>query len=106
MSKNNGIKTNTIIFLKDECDCKEVNQIIYAKGLQYSKNNGLTTEKIEYQLIDCSYLSITDQATKINNALLKEIEDFKEFDLITLEFLNGTNSEKVVIKNGTIQNDN
>ena len=89
--------------IAEQCDCKEVNQLIYAKGLQYSKSDGLTTEKVEYQLIDCSYTSIKDQAAKINEALLKEVEDFKEFDLITLEFLNGTNKEKVVIKNGIIQ---
>lgn len=88
--------------IEEQCNCKEVNQLIYAKGLQYSKE-GLTTEKVEYQLIDCSYTSIKDQATKINEALLKEVEDFREFDLITLEFLNGTNKEKVVIKNGIIQ---
>lgn len=103
IGKNLKIDNQITQVLKDECDCKEVNQIIYAKGLQYSKDEGLTTEKVEYQLIDCSYTTIEDQGKKINEALLKEVEDFKEFDLITLEFLNGTNKEKVIIKNGIIQ---
>lgn len=89
--------------LEEQCDCKEVNQLIYAKGLQYSKKEGLTTEKVEYQLIDCSYSLLKDETSKINKALHNEVEDFKDFDLITLEFINGTNKETVVIKNGVIQ---
>lgn len=89
--------------LKEECDCKEVNQLIYAKGLQYSKNDGLTTEKIEYQLIDCSYTNLEEHSEKLNIALNERIKDFHDFDMVSLEFVNGNSKQTVVIKNGEIK---
>ena len=89
--------------LKEECDCKEVNQLIYAKGLQYSKSEGLTTEKIEYQLIDCSYQNLKEHSKRINDVLNEKIEGFNDFDMVSLEFINGNSRQTVVIQNGEIK---
>ncbi|MET2986155.1 hypothetical protein [Aureibaculum conchae] len=88
--------------LEDNCDCKEVSQLIYAKGLQLGKD-GISTEKAEYELIDCNYKSIEEEAIRINKILKKEVKDFATFDLLTLEFSNNLNRETVTIKNGVIQ---
>ena len=89
--------------LEEECDCKEVNQLIYAKGFQYSKNHGLTTEKIEFQLIDCEYSNLEQHSKNITKTLNEKIENFNEFDMVSLEFINGSSKETVVIKNGEVQ---
>ena len=88
--------------LEDNCDCKEINQIIYAKGIQFG-SNGLSTEKGEYQLVDCNFLSIKEEAERIHKLLSKEIRKFDKVDLLELEFLNGNNSEIIIIKNGKIK---
>lgn len=96
-------KSSDIIeVLKDNCDCKEVNQIIYAKGIQVGKN-GLSTEKGEYQLIDCKFESIKKETEKIQNLLKSKIKGYENIDLLELEFVNGQKTETVVIKDGIIQ---
>ncbi|MDY7394818.1 hypothetical protein UMM65_06165 [Aureibaculum sp. 2210JD6-5] len=88
--------------LEENCDCDEVNRIIYAKGLQFGKD-GISTEKAEYELIDCNYQSIMTEAVRINIILKKEVKGFDAIDLLTLEFNNHQNREKITIKNGIIQ---
>ena len=88
--------------LKDNCDCKEVNQIIYAKGVQFG-SNGLSTEKGEYQLVDCKLKSAKKEAEKIQDLLSTKVKGFDKVDLLELEFVNGNISETIVIKNGKIQ---
>ncbi|MBA6156825.1 hypothetical protein H3Z83_09890 [Tenacibaculum sp. S7007] len=88
--------------LKDNCNCKEVNQIIYAKGVQFG-SNGLSTEKGEYQLVDCKFSSAKKEAQKIQDLLLSKIKGFNKVDLLELEFINGDDSETIIIKNGKIQ---
>ncbi|WP_299119006.1 hypothetical protein [uncultured Tenacibaculum sp.] len=88
--------------LKENCDCKEVNQIIYAKGIQFGEN-GLSTEKGEYQLVDCNFESIEAEAKRIQSLLESEIKDFKEIDLLELEFINQNESKVVLIKKGIIK---
>ncbi|WP_420551904.1 hypothetical protein [Tenacibaculum aiptasiae] len=88
--------------LKENCDCKEVNQIIYAKGIQFGEN-GLSTEKGEYQLVDCNFESVEAEAKRIQSLLESEIKDFKEIDLLELEFINQNESKVVLIKKGIIK---
>ena len=88
--------------LKENCDCKEVNQIIYAKGIQFGEN-GFSTEKGEYQLVDCNFESVEAEAKKIQSLLEAEIKDFKEIDLLELEFINQNESKVVLIKKGIIK---
>ena len=88
--------------LEENCDCSEINQIIYAKGLQFGKD-GMSTEKVEYQMIDCDYQSFEVEAIRINDVLNKKVKGFKDFDLLTIEMNNKINSETLTIKNGVIQ---
>ena len=96
-------KSDAIIeILRNECQCNEVNQIIYAEGIQFGAN-GISTEKGEYQLIDCNYESLDIEANRINEMLKKQVKKFKDIDQLELEFINKNRSETVVIKNGIIQ---
>jgi hypothetical protein len=88
--------------LKDNCDCKEINQIIYAKGIQFGAN-GLSTEKGEYQLIDCKFKCARTETIRIQKLLQSQIKGFKNVNLLEFEFVNGNNTEVVVIKKGIIQ---
>ncbi|MBJ2173802.1 hypothetical protein JBL43_06100 [Aureibaculum sp. A20] len=88
--------------LEENCNCSEINQIIYAKGLQFGKE-GMSTEKAEYQMIDCDYQSFEVEAIRINDVLNKKVKGFKDFDLLTIEINNKINSETLTIKNGVIQ---
>lgn len=101
--KNTMDKSNLITeVLGENCDCKEIDQTIYAKGLQLGKD-GISTEKAEYELIDCNYQSIEQEGMRINKILKKKIKEFETFDLLILEFNNNQNSETITIKNGVIQ---
>lgn len=88
--------------LKDNCDCKEINQIIYAKGIQFG-TNGLSTEKGEYQLVDCKFSSVKTEVQRIQTLLKSKVKGFDKVDLLELEFVNGAASETIIIKNGKIQ---
>ena len=88
--------------LKENCDCKEVNQVIYAKGIQFGPN-GLSTEKVEYQLVDCKFKSVKIETERIQELLQSQVEGFENVDLLELEFVNGNSNEVVVIKKGIIQ---
>lgn len=96
-------RSSTILqVLKNNCDCKEINQIIYAKGIQFGAN-GLSTEKGEFQLVDCEFTSVKDEVTKIQKLLKSDLKDFDKVDLLEFEFVNNENSETVIIKNGKLQ---
>ncbi len=88
--------------LEEHCECDEVNRILYAKGLQFG-NDGISTEKAEYELINCNYESFKEEASRINKILNKEVRGFDVIDQITLEFNNNQHNETVIIKNGIIQ---
>lgn len=99
---NSGERSTTITqVLEDNCNCKEVNQVIYAKGIQYGKE-GLTTEKAEYLLVDCDTDLSEDGIEKLNQQLKKEVKNFDELDLLELEFTSGNNSKTIIIKNGVV----
>lgn len=93
---------NVLQTLKDNCDCKEINQIIYAKGIQFGKN-GFSTEKGEYQLVDCKFKSVEEEAKRIQTLLNSKIKGFSKIDLLELEFINQNESKVVLIKKGIIQ---
>lgn len=88
--------------LKENCDCKEVNQLIYVKGLQYGAD-GISTEKIEYELIDCNYKNIKIESERLTEILSENIENFNNIDLIKLDFNTNNISENIAIKNGEVQ---
>jgi hypothetical protein len=99
---NSGERSNTITqVLEDNCNCKEVNQVIYAKGIQYGKE-GLTTEKAEYLLVDCDTDLSEKGIEKLNQQLKKEVKNFDELDLLELEFTSRNKSKTIIIKNGIV----
>jgi len=100
--KSSDRSSNIRQVLKDNCECKEVNQIIFATGIQFGAN-GLSTEKGEYQLVDCKFSSLKKEIEKIQKLLQSKVKGFSKVDVLEFEFINGKNSETVVIKNGKIQ---
>jgi len=89
--------------LSKHCDCEDVNQFIYAYGAQFSKSDGFSTEKAEYQLTNCTYDNLDQEAARINAILIEEVVDYKDLDLLKLEFVGPEKHETVTIKNGVIQ---
>ncbi len=89
--------------LKENCDCESINQLIYMKGLQFNSKEGMTSEKGEYELINCTYESLAQETFRINEILLKEVQGYKELDLLKLEFVGPEKHETITIKNGVIQ---
>lgn len=88
--------------LEEACDCKTVNQVIYAKGVQFGKE-GITTERGEYELVDCKFSSVKNEAKRIHELLQTKVKGFDKVDLLELEFINGAISETIRIKKGIIQ---
>ena len=101
-SLNSKDRSNSIMqVLEENCNCKEVNQLIYAKGIQFGKD-GLTTEKAEYLLVDCNYDLSKKGIEKLNQELIKEVKNFDELDFLELEFSSGKESKTIIIKNGKV----
>ena len=97
--KNNVIKIETI--LEDLCDCERIKKDIYAKGVQYSSEEGFTTEKVDFTLSNCKYGNLKEEGERIAKSLNEE--GLKSFDLITLDFISDEKQETIIIKNGKIQ---
>lgn len=97
-----GDRSNTITqVLKDNCNCKEVNQLIYAKGIQFGKG-GMTTEKAEYLLVDCDYDLSEKGVEELNKLLAKEVNNFEQLDFLELEFTSKEENKTIIIKNGIV----
>ena len=88
--------------LKDASECAEVNQLIYAKGIQFGPH-GMTTEKGQYQLKGCEFISVKEEANRLNTILKEKVKGFDKVDFIELEFVNKDMNETIYIKNGKIQ---
>lgn len=89
--------------IKENCDCEDVSIDIYSKGIQFDKKGNFSTEKVEYALKNCRYISINTEAEKINSILKSQIKDYEEFDSIELNFISNTKHETVTINNGKIK---
>lgn len=100
--KSSDKSSSIMQVIEDNCDCKEVNQIIYAKGVQFG-TNGISTEKGEYQLVDCKFNSVKEEAAKIQELLKAKVKDFDQVDLLELEFINAEKTATIIFKNGKIQ---
>lgn len=97
--KNNVIKIQNI--LENLCDCERIKKDIYAKGVQYSNEEGFTTEKVDFALTNCKYENLKEEGERIAKSLNEE--GLKSFDLITLDFISDEKQETIIIKNGKIQ---
>lgn len=100
--KTKDKSSNILKVLQENCDCKEINQIIYAKGIQYGKN-GLSTERAEYELVDCQFTSAEKEIERINSVLHQKIDNYTDLDLLEIEFENQNTNQTFIIKNGKIQ---
>ncbi len=95
-------KSNAILkVLQSNCDCDQVKQFIYVKGLTFSEK-GMSTETAEYELKNCKYSDLNSEAHRINQLLLKKVDGYQEIDRFTLEFVNRNSSKLITINNGTI----
>lgn len=97
--KAEAIKT---VLIKN-CDCDSVDQFMYARGIQYSKKDGLSVEKAEYELVNCSYDNIDKEITRINKLLAEQVKGYDKLDLLKLEFVGADKRETFTIKNGIVQ---
>ncbi len=89
--------------LSENCECEAVNQFMYSKGIQFSKEDGLSTEKVEYELVNCKYDNILNEVDRINKLLGSEVKGYADVDLLKLEFVGAEKHENFIIKNGVIQ---
>lgn len=100
--KSSDRSDSIIQVLKNNYDCKEINQIIYAKGIQFGKN-GFSTERGEYELVNCKFTSVEKESKRIQNLLQAKVKGFQKVDLLELEFVNDDQSETITFKEGVIQ---
>jgi hypothetical protein len=87
--------------LNENCNCESIEKSIYAKGVQYSNNQGFTTETVDFILTNCKYDTLNEEGERIAKILNKE--GFATFNLITLDFISDEKQETITIKNGKIQ---
>lgn len=89
--------------LEENCSCEKIEKTMYAKEVQYSNNDGFTTEKVEYQLINCKYTDFNLEVERIDLLLEDQVEGYEGLDQIILNFVSENNHQKVTINNGKIQ---
>lgn len=99
MDKAHNVETA----IKENCDCEEVNQFMYARGIQYSSEDGITTEKAEFELVNCQYNNLDEEAQRLNALLQEVVYGYADLDLLTLEFVGAEQHHTITIKNGIIQ---
>lgn len=97
--KSEAIKT----VLTENCKCESVNQFIYARGIQFNKEDGLSTEKAEYELVNCEYENIDKEVDRLNKVLVEKVKGYEDLDLLKLEFVGAEKHETFTIKNAVIQ---
>ncbi|OBX26182.1 hypothetical protein LX77_01999 [Gelidibacter algens] len=89
--------------LETHCNCEKIKKTMYAKGVQYNNDDGFTTEKVEYQLINCAYSNFNEEVERIDQLLKDQVEGFETFDQITLDFVSENHHQKISFNNGKIQ---
>jgi len=101
---NNNIEDKSTAILKvlqSNCECDQIKQFLYVKGLAVSEK-GNSTETAEYELKNCKYSDVNNEANRINKLLIKKVNGYQEIDRFTLEFVNQHSSKLITINNGTI----
>ncbi|MAZ72058.1 MAG: hypothetical protein CMC70_02825 [Flavobacteriaceae bacterium] len=104
-----GIKLHTGVTgkiekaLNNTCQCQQVQFDVSAHGLHFSKEDGLTNQKISYVLKNCDYDgTATEEAARINKHLKNTVAGYKTIDLIEFTFQSANKNETVKIKNGNL----
>lgn len=89
--------------IKDNCNCESVSKEHAFVGIQFSKEDGITAEKVSYVLKNCEYDgSATQEAQRLNEHLQVSVENYESLDLIELSFQSNYKRELVKIKHGKI----
>lgn len=102
----NGVedKSSAILkVLKSNCKCDQINQFLYAKGLEIS-DKGSSTETAEYELKNCDYKDLRKEANRINQILLNEVDGYEDIDRFTMEFVDKNSIKFITISNGIVNN--
>jgi hypothetical protein len=94
---------NVEIAIKENCDCEKVNQFMYARGIQFNAKDGITTEKAEFELVNCQYDNLEEEVSRLNAHLQDAVYGYADLDLLTLEFVGAEQHHTITIKNGIIQ---
>ncbi|MDY8137036.1 hypothetical protein [Aquimarina sp. 2201CG5-10] len=95
-------KSNAILkVLKSNCECDQINQFLYVRGLEVSEK-GISTETAEYELKNCKYSDVKKEADRINQLLLNKVKGYEDIDRFTLEFVNRNKTNLITINNGKI----
>lgn len=90
--------------LKEQCDCNSIKVDHLAYGLQFSRKDGVTGEKVSYVLKDCNFQgTIFNEAAKLNSILLDKVDGYAAIDVVQLHFINGNQQEEIEIINGKLQ---
>lgn len=89
--------------LIENCDCESIQTFIYSRGIQFSKDDGLSTEKAEYELRNCKYDVLHKEVLRVNQLLADQVEGYNDLDILKLEFVGKEKHETITIKNGIIQ---
>ncbi|QKX04924.1 hypothetical protein HN014_08325 [Aquimarina sp. TRL1] len=100
-NKKEDKSTAILNVLESYCDCEEIQQLIYIKGLE-STEKGSSTESAEYELKNCQYSDLKKETKRINQLLIKKVTDYKDIDRFTLSFVNQRETKLVTIYNGKI----
>lgn len=87
--------------LEEQCNCESVEVDLSVYGIQFSKEDGIAGETVAYNLKGCNFQNT--EAARLNTVLKNEVETYLDFDLVELNFINGDQTEQIVIKNGNIQ---
>ena len=104
MVKSNHIITKNIEqTLNQHCDCESITSNFGAIGIQFSKEDGFSNERLNFTLKNCkSNSSIEEEAVKLSQVLERNVKDFDQIDLLTLHFVSEENSEIIKIRKGEI----
>ena len=102
--KSDEIMINKIeTSLNSNCNCETITKDTYSKGVQYSKNDGFSVEKVSFSLTNCKYVSLQEEATRIHQFLKNDVESIKNFNLISLDIISANRHDTITIKNGQLE---
>ena len=104
MVKSNTKLTNSIeTTLQQNCNCERIESGNSYTGIQFSKNDGISTTKLNFTLMNCDFTSSAEkEAKRLNDVLIDEVEDYDSAGFITFYFKSDVKNETVKIKDGTI----
>lgn len=89
--------------LNANCDCETISKDMYSKGIQYSKGDGFSVEKVSFVLKNCSFNSFEEEKRRIHKMLLEDVDDLKSFNLVSLDIISANRHDTVTIRNGELE---